>query len=183
MAKDTATETATGTDVDPWDDPANDHPVRPMPEPTVELVAMARSAIDGVLPDGAIGQGEIGDPEITARQIREEIRKAGSFDEAFGVQKLPAWQDIAGEPVRVHGFHLNPSTVNDRDNGGPAAYAVVQMTRLATGELEVRQCGGGNVLEQLVWAWEHKTFPMIVKLTSTSTKSGNTVLRLEKVEA
>lgn len=181
MAKDTATPA--GVEIDPWDDPANDLPVRPMPAPSAELVAAARSAIDGTLPDGVIGQLELGDPEITARRIRDEIRNADTFDEAFGVQKLPAWQEIAGEPVRVHGFHLNPSTINDRDKGGPAAYAVVQMTRLATGELEVRQCGGGNVLEQLVWAWEHQRFPLVVKLIAKQTDAGNTVLRLEKVEA
>ena len=50
------------------------------------------------------------------------------------------------------------------------------------GEIEMRQCGSAFVLEQLVRAWEKGWFPFKCKMIATETGTGNTVLRLEKVD-
>ena len=167
------------TDLDPWDDPANQ--VAEMPKPTAPVLLAAYAAIrDGILPDGVI----VGDSDVTAQAIQDQIRAGKTFDDVFAPQKLKAWQDIAGEPVLVRRFHLNPSTIKPDPTKppSPAVYAVVEMVR-GTGEIELRQCGGGNVLTQLVKAWEHGWLPCLLKLMASEVRgSGNTVLRLEKVD-
>ena len=169
-----------GKELDPWDDPANQ--VAEMPKPTEPVLLAAYAAIrDGVLPEGVI----VGDSEVTAQAIQDQIRAGKTFDDVFAPQKLKAWQDIAGEPVLVRRFHLNPSTIKNETPGkspSPAVYAVVEMVR-GTGEIELRQCGGGNVLTQLVKAWEHGWLPCRLKIMVNEVRgSGNTVLRLEKVD-
>ena len=115
--------------------------------------------------------------------FQDQIRQGKTFDDVFAPQKLKAWQDIAGEPVLVRRFHLNPSTIKkETGKPSPAVYAVVEMVR-GSGEVELRQCGGGNVLTQLVKAWEHGWLPCRLKIMSSEVRgTGNTVLRLEKVD-
>ena len=142
-----------------------------MIDPTPELVAQVRAAIlDGELPP------EIGDPNIVARAIRARILD-GSFEEALApAQQLAGWRDAyLDEDVTVFGFHLNRSSKGDADGSGIAAYAVVELMVTDTGEIDTVQTGGGNVLAQLVKAWEARAFPfrcrMIAKPTGTAGRS------------
>jgi hypothetical protein len=174
-------ESESGQALDPWDDPAND--VQVMPAPTADVLEVAYRAIrDGVLPDGVV----IGSSDVTAQAIQDQIRQGKSFDDVFAPSKLKAWQDLAGEPVLVRRFHLNPSTIKNETPGkgpSPAVYAVVEIVR-GSGEVELVQCGGGNVLTQLVKAWEHGWLPCKLKIVASEVRgSGNTVLRLEKADS
>jgi len=127
-----------------------------MIEATPDLVEQAYAAIiEGELPP------EVGDPEVTRRAIQERIKTADSFDDVFAPQSLTPWTQYAGEIVTVYGFHLNPSSFRDgAENGGSAVYAVVEISR--TGDVDDAEpvsTGGGNVLLQLVKAWEKGWFP------------------------
>lgn len=155
------------TEVVPWDD--ENAPA--MIEPTPALVEAAYAAIlDGKLPP------EVGDPSVTARAIQERIRNAETFEDAFASSKLQSWQDYTDMPVIVHSFHLNPSTFE-----GQTAYAVVEIGIPDTGEFKTVSTGGGNVLTQLVKAWELSAFPFRAVLRSKPTGTGNTTLWLESV--
>src|SRR4051794_35467289 len=91
-----------------------------MPEPTEETMQAAYDAVlDGKDPP------EVGDPEITARAIKERLRDATEFGEVFKAQSLPKWSELAGEVVTIGGFHLNPSSFEK----GSAVYAVVELRR------------------------------------------------------
>jgi len=167
MAKDSATKQDAGQELAPWD--AGEAPA--MIEPTPELVEAAYAAIfDGQLPP------EIGDPSVTARAIQERIRNETTFDGVFNAGSLPGWQDYTDEPVVVHAFHLNPANFD-----GQSVYAVVEIGVLSTGELKTVSCGGGNVLTQLVKAWENNWLPcrLVLRAKPTSTP-GRTTLWLEK---
>lgn len=144
-------------------------------EPTPELVEQVRAAIlDGELPP------EIGDPQLTARAIKERIL-AGSLAESMEpAQALPAWRDYMDEDVAVQGFHLNPSNIAN-DDGEKGVYAVVQIMLVESGEIVTVHCGGGNVLAQLVNAWENGAFPFRGKLVERTAGSGRGVLWIEKV--
>lgn len=148
--------------------------------PTPALVKAAYEAIEGKLPEGVLI--EVGDPEVTARAIRERIRSGKSFDEVFAPQKLPRLSDLAGEGVVVvQDFHFNVSKFDDTP--GSSVYAVVQVAR-ADGAVELRHCGGGNVLTQLVMAWEHDWFPFKARVVSKETgNAGRSTLYLEKADA
>ena len=146
-------------------------------KPTPALVRAAYDAIEGTLPDDV--QFEAGDPEVTARAIRERIRTGSSFDEVFAPQKLPALQDYAGMGAVVfHAFHLQRSRFEGESTS--TVYAVCEITSPA-GEIVTCHCGGGNVLTQLVSAWEHNWFPFkaLVVARDTSTP-GRKTLWLEK---
>jgi hypothetical protein len=131
-----------------------------MIEPTADLVKQAYDAvIDGVMPP------EVGDPAITARAIALRIRSARSFEEAFHPQDLTPWSRYLDEVVTIGGFHLNPSAFEK----GPVVYAVVDIARDETGEFEPVQCGGLNVLTQLILAWEQHWYPFRGKLIAKGT--------------
>lgn len=148
--------------------------------PTPALVKAAYEAIEGSLPDGVLV--EVGDPEVTARAIRERIRQGKTFDDVFAPQKLPKLADLAGEgAVIVRDFHFNVSKFDETP--GSSVYAVVEVAR-ADGTIELRHCGGGNVLTQLVMAWEHGWFPFKAKVVAKETgNAGRTTLYLEKADA
>ncbi len=147
--------------------------------PTPQLVAAAYAAIEGELPAGTLI--EVGDPEVTARAIRQRIREGKSFDEVFAPQKLPRLQDLAGETFVVRDFHFNLSKFEDTP--GSSIYAVVEIARIPGGELELRHCGGGNILTQLVTAWERDWFPFKAKMVVKETgNAGRTTLYLEKAD-
>lgn len=131
-----------------------------MPEPTPELMEMAYAAVmDGTMPP------EVGDPAITTRAIQERIRATDKFDEAFKPQSLTPWNELLGEVVTVGGFHLNPSTLE----GQSAVYAVVSLRREGEDDFKPYSCGGGNVLTQLLKAWEQGWFPFQGVLVSRKT--------------
>lgn len=157
-----------GAELAPWDEgiaPA-------MIEPTPELVKQAWDALfEGKLPP------EIGDSSITARAIMEKIRDADNFDQVFSPATLPSWQEYDGVPVTVFGFHLNPSTIEE----GHPVYAVVEIGIMDTGDVRTVSTGGGNVLTQLIKAWEQSWFPFNAKMVVGTTADKKTVLRLEKV--
>lgn len=161
----------TGTEVVPWEDPTE---APAMIEPRPPLVQAAYAAIqDGQLPP------EVGDPSVTARMIQDRIRNADSFDEVFGSQKLTPLSDLAGEDLTFHAFHLNPSSFADNPI---AAYAVIEVSDRA-GELRTVSSGGGNVLIQLVKAWEKGWFPFRARVVSKETRTpGRRTLWLEKAE-
>lgn len=166
MATDKPKATNTATEVVPWEDDI----VPAMIEPTPDLVEAAYAAIlDGKLPP------EVGDPSVTARAIQERIKNAKTFEDAFRPSSLQSWQDYADKPVIVHSFHLNPSNFE-----GQTAYAVVELGIPETGEFLTVSTGGGNVLTQLVKAWELGAFPFraILKVKDTGTP-GRVTLWLE----
>lgn len=175
------TETQTGKSVaaNPLDEDTTGLPAQIKPTP--ELVQQMRAAIlDGKLPP------EVGDPAITARLIRARILD-GSFDESMQpAESLPSWRDeYTDENVTVLGFHLVPSAFKDEAaKSGVAAYAVVELMTPETGELVTVQTGGGNVLAQLIKAWEEERFPFQAVLRQKPTGTpGRSVLWLEKVAA
>jgi hypothetical protein len=179
MARTQEDTSSAGKALDPWDDPANDIAV--MVPLTAAQIELAYKAIAGEpLPENVA----IGGSGSTAQEIQAQIREGKTLEDVFGTQKLKAWQDIAGEPVTVLKFHLNPSTIKP-DPGKPPTpqvYAVVTMVR-SSGEIEQRQCGGGNVLVQLMKAAEEGWFPLRVKIAvGKVADTGNTVLRLEKAD-
>jgi hypothetical protein len=155
------TESAS-TELAPWDEPPRGLAAI---EPTPELVEQAYNAIiNKELPP------EIGDPEITARLIMERI-KAGTFDESMDPREsLASWsKEYAEQPVTVIGFHLNPSTF-ENEEGEKGVYAVVELM-VEGGELVTVSCGGGNVLMQLVKAWEENRYPFVCQLTGKATST------------
>jgi hypothetical protein len=134
-----------------------------MPEPTPEIMEQAYAAVmDGVPPP------EVGDPTITARAIQERIRESDRFDEVFKQQTLPKWSELLGEVVTIGGFHLNPSAFEQ----GSSVYAVVELARDDDGDFKPYQCGGANVLTQLLKAWEQSWFPFRGALIGKPTKQG-----------
>lgn len=134
-----------------------------MPEPTPEVMEQAYAAVMyGEKPP------EVGDPTITARAIQERIRDADSFDEVFKQQSLPSWGNYVGEVVTIGGFHLNPSQFEE----GSAVYAVVALRREGEDDFKPYLCGGGNVLTQLLKAWEQGWFPFNGALVSKKTGQG-----------
>src|SRR5690348_9097300 len=141
-----------------------------MIEPTPELVEQAYAAVlgDSEYP-------EVGDPAITARAIQERIRNTDSFDDVFKPQALPKWSDLVGEVVTVGGFHLNPSSFEE----GPNAYAVVELRRDGEDDFSSYQCGGQNVLMQLLKAWEQSWFPFQGALISKRTRQGHDTYWIE----
>ena len=144
-----------------------------MPEPTSEVLEQAyRAVMDGDLPP------EVGDPAVTARAIQERIRQADSFDAAFKPQDLPKWRSLMDEPVTVGGFHLNPSSFDK----GSAVYAVVELRREGEDDFSPYQVGGGNVLTQLLKAWEQGWFPFRGKLIGRKTAQDFETYWIEKVE-
>ncbi len=174
MAKEQVTQSESSETV-PWEEPTAMAKI----EPTEALVAQVYAAIDGQgLPP------EIGDPEIMARLIRERIRQ-GSFDESMGpAAKLPAWADeYLDRLVVVYGFHMNASTIeNPDDPQRKSVYAVVEVGLPGSGEIVTVSCGGGNVLEQLVKAWQEGRYPFQAVLTGTKTSRGYTTLWLKRPE-
>ena len=153
---------ANSSEVVPWEEAEQSGLARI--EPTKELVQQAYDAvINRQQPP------EIGDPEIVARLIQERIRQ-GSFDDSMQVlESLPSWgesfgsKDLATAPVMVvRGFHLNPSAFEDED-GRKGVYAVVELADAETGEFTTVQTGAGNVLVQLVKAWEEGRFPFLAR--------------------
>jgi hypothetical protein len=173
MAKEQVTPS--GSEVAPWDEPTAMAAIPATPA----LLQQVRDAIDGKgLPP------EVGDPEIMARLIRERIR-TGTFDDSMSPSaKLPAWADeYLDRLVVVYGFHMNPSTIeNPDDPARKGVYAVVEVGLPGTGEIVTVSCGGGNVLEQLVKAWEEGRFPFQAVLTGTKTSRGYTTLWLKRPE-
>lgn len=143
-----------------------------MPEPTQQVLDQVYEAIiyGGEIP-------EVGDPEITAQAIQERIRSSESFDEVFKPQQLPKWSELMGEVVTIGGFHLNPS----RFEKGSSVYAVVALKRDGEDDFSPYQCGGGNVLTQLVKAWEQGWFPFKAALVGRKTGQDYTTFRIEKV--
>lgn len=143
-------------------------------KPTAELVQQAKQAImAGELPP------EVGDPQITQRLILQRIAD-GTFEESLEpTASLPSLQAYAGEPVVFHGFHLNPSAFRESDSSSPSAvYAVIEVSDPATGEQDVVQFGGVNVLMQLVKAWEEEKYPFRAVLTPQRTGQGYTTFWL-----
>lgn len=134
-------------------------------EPTPKLVAQVyRAIIEGEVPP------EIGDPGITAKAIQWRVAQ-GTFDDSMDWQsQLPPLAETAvyphpslektkvSGPMLFHGFHLNPSTIENPE-GDKGVYAVVDATDLATGERDTYSAGGGNVLVQLAKAWEEGKYP------------------------
>lgn len=161
-------ESETATDVVPWEE--GELPA--MIEPTAELIAQAYRALDtGQLPP------EVGDPAVTARLIRERIRRGTLADALAPASNLPSWgKDYANEPVVVHAFHLNPSQIEESPIG---VYGVVELGIPETGELVTVTCGGGNVLEVLIKAWAEQAFPFRCKLVPVRTSGGFTTYRLQ----
>lgn len=175
MAKD-----ATTTEVVPWEE--SDLEGIAAIEPTSALVAQAYAAVtDKTLPP------EIGDPAISARLILERI-KTGTFEESMTpAQGLPNWSDrYLDQTVVVYGFHMNKSTYEIQDGehaGKKGVYAVVELAKAGSGELETVITGGQNVLMQLIKAWEERKYPFQAVMTSKKTGSGNTTLWLQKPES
>lgn len=171
MAKD-----ATSAEVVPWDE-AELEGIAAI-EPTPELVAQAYAAVtDKTLPP------EIGDPAISARMILERI-KHGTFEESMTpAQSLPNWAALyRDQTVVVYGFHMNKSTFEVQQGehrGKKGVYAVVELAKAGSGELETVICGGDKVLMQLIKAWEERKFPFQAVLTGKETSTGNTTYWLQ----
>lgn len=155
---------------------------------TKKDLELARAAIlgDAELPAAA-------DPEIVSRAIMERILDAETFEEAFRPQDLEGWQEYAGVPVLVRGFHLNRSKYGadgEESEEGSGVYAVVDIAPMTDGgtfeEVVTVTTGSKNVLAQLVKMLEKQLdgeawMERPVKLTQTKTSEGFTVLRLESV--
>lgn len=154
-------------------------------EPTPELLQQAYDAIiNGTLPP------EVGDPAITANLILERIRQGTLEDSMRPTEKLASLREYLDAPTIFLGFHLNPSTYEDKDadedeNGRtkPAVYAVIRVADPASGEEETVQFGGQNVLVQLVKAWEERKFPFVATLQGARTGSGYTTYWLRDPNA
>jgi hypothetical protein len=118
------------------------------------------------------------DPELVSRAIVERIMSADTFEEAFQAQDVPAWRDYLDVPMRVHRFHLNPSSFE----GSSSVYAVVDVERLdgkdPAGVFTVT-CGGRNVLAQLVKALEKGWLAKPVSLIAKRTREGYDALWLQ----
>lgn len=135
---------------------------------TADQIELAERAIlDGEsLPD-------FGDPALVSRAIVERLLGSESFEQAFASQSLEGWQDYLGVPVLVRDFHLNRTKFEDRAEGSPSVYAVVDLERLDGEEPATMQvaCGGQNVLAQLLLIakrdWWDNPVKMIAKDTST----------------
>ena len=170
------TQTDPSTEVVPWED---DLPTSAKIKPTPELVKMYFDAIESTLPDDVFF--EVGDPEITARAIRDRIRSGKTFEDVFAPQKLPRLSDLAGESFVVHGFHVQKSKYDKADSS--RIYAIVQVLR-PSGELELRHTGGTNVLTQLGVAWERDWFPFTTTIIVKDTgNEGRTTQWLQMPEA
>ena len=144
-------------------------------------VEFTRNLLGDILTFPELADAEMGDPSITARAIQDRIRAAETFDQVFKAQSLPSWQEYEGEVVSVLAFHLNPSSFEGE--GTSAAYGVVELGIPETGEIVTVQTGGGNVLMQLVKAWEKGWFPFTARLVVKDTKTpGRKTLWLEKVD-
>ena len=115
------------------------------------------------------------DAQATSRAIAERILEASSAEQVLQQQELPAWRDLLDVPVEVRGFRLNPSGYEQ----GSSVYAVVDLTRLDTGESIGVSCGGQNVLVQLVKLLELDALPAKVKLTGKRTGEGYQALWLQ----
>lgn len=125
--------------------------------PTAEGIAAAYNAIEN-----AEVPPEVGDPQVTARAIRDRIRAGSLADSMSPAESLPSWGDtLAGEKVIVYSFHLNRSAfeiAEGPNKGKKGVYAVVELGT-PDGELITVQTGSQNVLTQLVKAWEERRFP------------------------
>jgi hypothetical protein len=141
-----------------------------MPQPSPEEMEMAWDAVLNGKP-----LPEMGDPEITARAIKERIKDADSFDEVFKSQDLPKWSDLIGEVVTIGGFHLNPSSFEK----GSSVYAVVELRREGEDDFHPYQCGGENVLMQLLKALEQQWFPFNGALIGKDTRQGHTTYYIQ----
>lgn len=116
---------------------------------------------------GGVVPGERPDSRLVQDEILKAIREAGSLAETYelGDRKLATWEALEGRPVRVDGFHLNPSAFGDKP------YAVVSVVDVETGEASTVGCGGENVLGQLIKAYERDEIPFTCALTVRETAS------------
>lgn len=150
-----------------------------MIQPTQELVARAYDAIHN-----ANVPPEVGDPAITARAIQERI-KSGTLEQSMqAAESLPSLgEKYEGQKIAVCAFHLLPSSFEIQEGsnkGKKGVYAVVEvMTQ--DGELDTVQTGAGNILTQLVKAWEESLdgrsrfpFTCVVEVKPTGTPGRST---------
>lgn len=166
---------AKNTELAPWEDETEIAGLAAI-APTAELVQQAYDAIiEKTLPP------EIGDPKITARMILERLKNSSLDESMTPAGSLPAWsKEYLDRAVTVFGFHMNKSTFEDED-GRKGVYAVVELAA-ADGELVTVQCGGQNVLVQLVKAWEEGRYPFRCCLVAQETGSpGRSTLYLRAV--
>lgn len=109
------------------------------------------------------------DSEEVQRAMAHSILSADDDAVVFGSASLPAWSELVGVPVELHGVHFNPSNVEN----GPGIYAVVDLTRLDTGERETRHVGGYRPVAQLLNLWRRSRYPFKGKLVEVAkAKSG-----------
>lgn len=135
---------------------------------------------------GAVLNGDVlpasADPEVMSQAIAQRIADAESFDEVFRPQSLPSWgRQFLGIPVRIRDVRLNRSTKSEDGKSGPSVYAVVDLLVVETGEMVTVQCGGRNVLVQLLKIVEKRWTEQTYRLVSKPTGSGYDVLWLEAV--
>lgn len=129
--------------------------------------------------DGEIDEGFQSDPEVVSRMILERILNAETFEDAFAPQTLDPWREaLMDVPVQVAEFRFNRSGFK----AGSPIYAVVDLTRLDTGEQVTVTCGGRNVLAQLLVALKNGWTDRPVAMTSKETSEGNQVLWLVPAE-
>lgn len=128
--------------------------------------------------DGASVSIEV-DAEAISQDIIRRMQEADSFEAAFtdGESEVESWQDYLGVPVFVQGYRFNKSKKNESGKG-PAVYAVVNLSRADDGEELLVSTGSKFVLVGLVLMVQKGWTDKPVKLTSTETGGGNTVLRL-----
>lgn len=130
-----------------------------MAKAATDVVVRDRAAVAEMFRRAIVADEDVSehyDSEDVQRALAEGILGAESEDQVYGDASLPAlseWQDV---PLEIHGVHFNPSNAER----GPRVYAVVDVTRLDTGERETRHVGGYRPTSQLLWEWERDKFPI-----------------------
>lgn len=137
-----------------------------MAEASTDLAVPSEAAYDLLLQafEREIDVLEAYDTEQVQQALARGILTAEDEDQVFGDASLPAWSDLKGVPVELHGVHFNPSV---QDNG-PGIYGVVDLTDLVSGERRTRHVGGYRPVSQLLWLWKRQRFPYRCTLEEVS---------------
>lgn len=82
------------------------------------------------------------DPAEVTRQMRKQLMYAESDDELESFGDAEGWSEYVGVPFEIHGFKVNPSTVE----GQNGFYFVVFVTDMRDGSSRVLTTGSDGVM-------------------------------------
>lgn len=145
---------------------------------TTDLVKRDDAVVAALVEGTAMPEARIEDPEVVAQEIAQRILGATDVETILGMFESTPMQDLLGVPLDVAGVRFNASTFTE----GPPVYAVIEATRLDTGEGVTSTCGGRSVMAALYRMWQLDAFPQKLQVVESknATKAGNKVLLLQR---